>query len=80
MNQLVEKSKNVQPTERNQNHITENNQPKTVTINTTHDTVTVSPGTQTYRDILVTSEPALQPQSENLHSHNKRPTGHDSLT
>ena len=78
MNQLVEKSKNVQPTERNQNHITENNRPKTVTINTTHDTVTVSPGTQTYRDILVTSEPALQPQSENLHSHKNVPSSRET--
>ena len=74
MCQLAEKGKNTQQKERNQNHINEDNQPKTVTINSTDDIAIVSPGTQTYHDILGTNEPVQQPQSEHVNRHQNIPS------
>ena len=73
MCQLIEKGKNTQQRERNQTHVNEDNQPKTVTINSTDDIAIVSPGTQTYHDILGTNEPVQQPQSENVNRHQNVP-------
>ena len=66
MNQLVEKCKNIGQNESNQNTFNEKSSPKPVTINSNHDEVlVVSPGTQTYPDILE-SNTTVQKQSKNV--------------
>ena len=66
MNQLVEKCKNIGQNESNQNNFNGDSHLKPVTINSNHDKVlVVSPGTQTYRDILESNK-TVQKQSKNV--------------